>query len=120
MALLRRIDDHLEAAGLSVTIGTSGPAPSLTLERSAPDALVIELGPGLGRIDRWRHAIDSYRNRRALAILTISGDPRIRPGFQPLVSLSTLGTLTHPIDLEELLARLQDGTGTARDARKAA
>ena len=73
IALLRKLYSALSNQGYEVAVGAGGPSPSLTICRNSPDLLIVELGPGLGRFERWRCAIESYRSRQPLSILTIAG-----------------------------------------------
>lgn len=108
ISLLREVYETLESRGYEVSIGSGGPSPSLTISRNSPDLLILESGPGLGKLERWRRAIESYRSHQHLSILTIRDRSHDSVERAALDDLSDLGSLPWSLDLEELIARLED------------
>lgn len=108
VGLQRRLYGALDRDGYSVMIGAGGPPPALTLTRNCPDLLILEVGPALGKLERWRRAIASFRSRRPLSVLAIAPESLDQKMRANLEAIPDLWLLTQPVSTTDICDRVEE------------
>ncbi len=108
IGLLRKIYHGLDRQGHLISVRTGGPSPMLTLTRTGPELLILELGSGLGSLETWRRAIHSYRSRCKISVLAVGTKKLDREPRRFVEDVADLGVLIRPFSTEELVHRIDD------------
>lgn len=114
-SVLRSLARLLEAHGLRATTFLSGEHLLASIERLAPDCIVVDLSmPGLNGLDLQRELAESDVKR---PIVFITGHGDIRSSVQAMRA-GAVDFLTKPFDQDELLRAVWHALGRAQQARE--
>ena len=108
VGLQRRLYGNLDRDGYAVSIGAGGPPPALTLTRNCPDLLIVEIGPALGKLERWRRAIASFRSKRPLSVLAIVPENLDSKEKINIESIPDIWIMIQPVSANDIRERVGD------------